>query len=193
MESIFIEIDKDQLHCKQNIVIGSIYQPPGTDIKLFQEKLKNILTTIQRQNKLCYLLGDYNIDLIHCETHNSTAEFYDMMSSFSFIPLITRPTRITPTSASLIDNIFTNDHINLINSLQGILVTDITDHYPIFYIDSLIKETNIWISKRKYTAQNKTKFKRALSSVDWVDLCQIQNTNHSLDLFHNKIREIHHS
>ena len=75
MESIFIEIDKDQLHCKQNIIIGSIYRPPGTDIKLFQEKLKNILTTIQRENKLCYLLGNYNIDLVNCETHNLTAEF----------------------------------------------------------------------------------------------------------------------
>ena len=112
------------------------------------------------------------------------------MSSYSFIPLITRPTQITTTSATLIDNIFTNDHSELVNSLQGILVTDISDHYPIFYINQSIteKETDICISKRKYSIQNKVKFTTEITSVDWFDLYKDKNTNDSLDLFHNKLR-----
>ena len=62
MESVFIEIDKDQLNTKQNKVIGSIYRPPGTDIRLFQKKLKRVLDIVHRENRMCYLLGDYNIN-----------------------------------------------------------------------------------------------------------------------------------
>ena len=47
-----------------------------------------------------------------------------------FFPLITRPTRITSNTATLIDNIFTN-HLNNY-SFSGLLFTDISDHLPIF-------------------------------------------------------------
>ena len=53
-------------------------------------------------------MGDYNINLLNYDVHNNTAEFTDMMYANSFIPLVTRPTRITLSSAPLIDNIFTN-------------------------------------------------------------------------------------
>ena len=50
-------------------------------------------------------------------------------------PLTTRPTRVTANSATLIDNIFTNNTCNMGSLLQGVFVTDITDHYPIFHIN----------------------------------------------------------
>ena len=155
--------------------------------------MKIILDTIYKENKLCYLSGDYNIDLLNYQSHNQTGEFFDMMSSFSLIPLITRPTRITNTTATLIDNIFTNDHMNMINSTQGILVTDISDHYPIFYINKLIneEEREVFIYKRKYTPQNKANFIDDLSSIDWLDICKDANTNDSFDTFHNKLCELH--
>ena len=70
-------------------------------------------------------MGDYNINLLNYDVHNNTAEFTDMMYANSFIPLVTRPTRITQSSATLIDNIFTNDLENLATSKQGIFVADI--------------------------------------------------------------------
>ena len=193
LESIFIEIDKDQLNTKQNVIIGSVYRPPGAEIKTFHEKLKLILEVVTRENKLCYLMGDYNIDLLNCQSHILTGDFFDLMSSYSFIPLISRPTRVTNNTATLIDNIFTNDHYNLAHSTQGILVTDISDHYPIFYINESIKETEkeIWINKRKYTNQNKTNFTSDLSSIDWIEICKDKNTNDSFEIFHKKLCELH--
>jgi hypothetical protein len=46
------------------------------------------------------------------------------------IPLISRPTRVTAHSATLIDNIFTNcfSHYNL----SGNILNDLSDHFPIF-------------------------------------------------------------
>ena len=67
------------------------------------------------------------------QSHNLTGQFLDMMYSNTFFPLITRPTRITSHSATLIDNIFQNSlETNLLSSL---LFTDISDHLPNLFYD----------------------------------------------------------
>ena len=105
-ETVFIEIEKgNQLNAK-NVIIGVIYRPPNQDILSFNEKLNDIINKIRMENKICYLLGDYNINILNYSSHVHTAQFVDMMSSSGFLPLITRPTRVTATSATLIDRLF---------------------------------------------------------------------------------------
>ena len=58
---------------------------------------------------MCYIMGDFNLNLLNDHSHQRTGEFLDIMYSNMFFPLITRPTRITSSSATLIDNIFTNN------------------------------------------------------------------------------------
>jgi len=55
--------------------------------------------------------------------------------SQSFFPLINRPTKITCQSATLIDNIFTNDMIS--NLVPSILCSDVSDHLPVFVTSSV--------------------------------------------------------
>ena len=64
-----------------------------------------ILVKIKSGRKLCYLLGDWNINLLSYETHGHTTNAVDMFYSYGFMPLINRPTRITQKSATIIDNI----------------------------------------------------------------------------------------
>ena len=54
------------------------------------------------------------------------------MYALGLYPLITKPTRITPTTATIIDNIFTND-IELKYEC-GLIIDDSSDHLPIFAI-----------------------------------------------------------
>ena len=128
LESVFIEVDKNSFLLGKNIVIGVIYGPPGMEINLFNKVLKKISTIIQNENKVCYLSGDDNINILNSETHTRTADFVDLLYSSSYIPLITRPTRVTQNTATLIDNVFTNNFQSLNNTFQGILVTDLSDH-----------------------------------------------------------------
>ena len=51
------------------------------------------------------------------------------LSHYQF-PVITRPTRFCPTTSTLIDNIFVNNQID--NSYASIIISDISDHLPIF-------------------------------------------------------------
>ena len=59
-ESIFLEIERPS---SANIIVGNIYRPPGTGISEFVNKLNEMTVKISREQKLCYLMGDFNIDL----------------------------------------------------------------------------------------------------------------------------------
>ena len=80
--------------------------------------------------KTVFLCGDFNIDILKHKVDQGTKSFLDTMYSIGLYPLVDRPTRICNHSFSLIDNIFTN--VTNHNVTSGILVSDITDHLPIF-------------------------------------------------------------
>ena len=86
--------------------------------------------SVKAERKTCYLLGDFNINLINVSNHIPTAEFLEVMYSHAFTPLITKPTRVTSNTATLIDNIFTNSSRN---SFNGILLSDISICYAIVH------------------------------------------------------------
>ena len=74
--------------------------------------------------KSIFVCGDVNIDILKHESN--------IVYSIGLYPLIDRPKRISNHSFSLIDNICTN----VVNqtTLSGILLSDITDHLPIFVL-----------------------------------------------------------
>ena len=56
------------------------------------------------------ILGmDHNLDLLKCEIHKGTHGFLDLMLQHQLYPSITRPSRVTQTTATLIDNIFISE------------------------------------------------------------------------------------
>ena len=59
-------------------------------------------------------MGNFNVDLTRYASDSKTAEFYDLMCSHSFRPLILQATRVTSKTAILKDDIFINDiHIHI--------------------------------------------------------------------------------
>ena len=174
LESLFIEIDKDCIDKPHNAIIGVLYRPPGNDLIPFNEYLEEILAKIKAEKKLVYLLGDYNVDLLQYEKHTASQDFLDLLYSHHLLPNITKPTRVTKSSATLIDNIFSNDISSAENLFKGLLYTDITDHYPIFYIDysCTIKLQDKVIKKRILSQTNVTKFSSALLNHDWNHILQ---------------------
>ena len=112
-----------------------IYRPPDTDIRVFNEYLTSLLLKARVEKKLLYILGDFNINLLNANSHGLTQDFLDIMYSNSLLPTITKPTRITKHSATLIDNIFSNSLLSTQQILTGILYCDITDHFLVFLID----------------------------------------------------------
>ena len=93
--------------------------------------MNELLNKIDRENKICYLMGDFDIDLLQSETCDIANKFSEQLFTSCFYPIISKPTRITEHTATLIDNIFTNNIDKLDSSVNGILFSDISDHLPI--------------------------------------------------------------
>ena len=82
--------------------------------------------------------------------------------------MIFKPTWETETTATLIDNIFTNKYNINDNILQGIFATDILDHYKIFHIsDKCSRDIEEYQLIRLVNEPRMTKFKERILDTDW--------------------------
>ena len=75
-------------------------------------------------------MGDFNIDLLKCESSQISQDFLLSLRSCYLIPTVDKPTRVHRFSATLIDNIFVNNPDKLLASEN--IISDITDHFPHF-------------------------------------------------------------
>ena len=73
------------------------------------------------------IMGDFNIDLLKCETSSYSHDFLSSLQSCLLIPSIDKPTRSRSSSATLIDNISDNTPDNI--TACGNTISDITDHF----------------------------------------------------------------
>ena len=171
-ESVWIEL-KNKKH--KNVVCGSIYRHPHDTNDIFVDFLTQLeltLTKLSKENKTIYLCGDFNSDLLKYENVNNYRKFYDLLTSFGLFPMILLPTRVTKDSATIIDNIFTN---NLVNSIKsGNIKSNFSDHYSQF----------ISIKNQKIDLKTTTFYKRdysTFSEKSFRDDVSIQNFNNQLN------------
>ena len=75
IESIFIEIDKDQIEKNKYVIIRVVYRPPNSDIYSFNDYMSDILTKITCERKYVSCLGDNSTSLLNYDTHGPTQEF----------------------------------------------------------------------------------------------------------------------
>ena len=88
-------------------------------------------------NKIIYLMCDFNINLLNIHEHITSSEFIEMLYTYAMYPLICKPTRVVKDTVTLIDNVYYNDIADN-EMLNGILYTDISDHFPIFHMQVII-------------------------------------------------------
>ena len=99
-------------------------------------------------------------------------------------PLIDRPSRITEYSATLIDNIFSNNLYERISN--GLLINDIRDHLPEF---SITKEIQKAVNKTRYRFKRNTTldaislFCHDLEQQNWDSVIQTDDVNQSYNSF----------
>ena len=90
-ESTFIEII---IPDRKNLILGCIYRHPSSTIKIedfTNNFLEPVLNTISAENKICALMGDFNIALLKCDTHIDINLYYNSLTSNCFAPYILHP------------------------------------------------------------------------------------------------------
>ena len=107
-ETTWIEIKTKN---SKNIVCGSLYRQPHNNFEEFFNYLEKCLCTLAKENKEIYLCGDFNFDLLKTDIDHCT-----QLCSYGLLPHIFQATRVTDNTASVIDNIFSN---NLQDNITG--------------------------------------------------------------------------
>ena len=106
-----------------------------------EEYLLPLLEKINNLNKKCFVMGDFDIDLLKKSSKVVISQFFDNTISHYFSPYILQPSRITENSKSLIDNIFFNSlEYSLISGNLGV---EISDHLIQFMILKDFKKKNV--------------------------------------------------
>ena len=120
--------------------------------------------------------------MLKSDNHGNTKNFLDMMFSLGLYPLIDKPTRITDISATLINNIFTNELLHHLTS--GILINDIINNLPIFAICEY--KINRYIKKevnhvRIINEDRLASFRKELNVQSRDNVLNTNDVNHAYD------------
>ena len=123
METCFVELKGSQ----GNIILGSLYHPPNTPTKEFLDSYIELLSELNKEKHKLILGMDHNLELLKIKKHKLTEEFLECNLDSGKIPQITKPTRITQTNATLIDNVMISKKLSG-QSESRILIENISDH-----------------------------------------------------------------
>ena len=182
LESIFIEI---KVPNQKDIIVGEIYRPPNSNAADFVESLNVLLTKNYLFHKTCFIMGDFNLNLLNFNENTTCQEFLNVMLSLSYVPLTRKPTRIADSSSTLIDNIFVNKSFPDIKS--GIIISDITDHFPIYaLVPNLMSRSSQHLRNsgiRVMSEQNLSKLREKLRSTDWSSIYNQTNSDSCYEVF----------
>jgi len=180
MKSPFKEkvIETQTIHLTEmNMIIVNVYRPFGS-IDTFFDTLNQHLDNLKREEPLAdiLLMGDFNIDLMRVT--KSSERLLEDTIIHGFIQRVTKPTRTTDNTESLIDHVYTKSRKH---PYTDIIISDISDHYitvTTFPNESAkIKKTTI--TKRWFTRDSYTEIQQMLAAEDWSDLAS-QSEGHAL-------------
>ena len=154
---------------RKMIITGSMYRPPNVDTREFLKEYETLIKSVKRENKELILGTDHNLDLLKSHSHGQTGTFLDLNLDNGIFPTITRPTRLTHTSATLIDNILATE--NILNRYESrILIENISDHLVcLLKVQDLLtrNKTQIEVEYRDMNKQGLDTLKEELSKFDW--------------------------
>ena len=177
-------------------MIGSMYRPPNVDTDQFSQNLAKIVNKVRSsQSKTSpeIILGmDHNMNLLKGSTHIPTQRFIDCISDLGLNPTITRPTRITHQTATLIDNILISEDLHR-NFESTILLEDISDHLPTL---TMLKQTRL-LKREPLTFEsrclNEGKLRTVntrLMQVDWIGVLTGMTSDKKFSQFSHKLEDV---
>ena len=149
----------------KSFLIGNMYRPPNSKVE-FNDKFENFIDYVMREEKEIISMGDFNKDLFNEEIGT---EWINFTTSLGLGQLISIPTRVTETSSTLIDHIYTNCEENILRVHVGKF--SLSDHYAIFgnrkLNSQLRNKKHHTITYRSFRHFDENMFIKDLAEVPW--------------------------
>jgi hypothetical protein len=93
VDSLEVITIETTLKNNKKVIIGCLYRSPNTSLENFNSHFCEYMNLVQ--NRVLYLCGDFNINLLNYESNIETEHFINNLFSFGMFPLINKPSRIT--------------------------------------------------------------------------------------------------
>ena len=184
LECIFVKI----LMGSKILNVGSCYRPPNSNYENFSEAFMGKLENLNLTRDSCIIGGDFNLDFLKYDSDSNVSNFYDGVSSLYLMPSISKPTRVTDNSASIIDNFLVS---NIRTYTAGLFSIDLSDHFPIFLVCKNIFETkpkkSIEIKYRVLNDRALDSLKYSFENLNFDEVLYGSDYDQSFIILHEKI------
>ena len=130
LEAVCVEIINP--HSKP-FLVTTVYRPPSSLPEFFDD-FEKLIKVIDNENKEMYILGDLNCNMLKTDKDANipTKKIKSLYELYQLTQMIDEATRVTMTTSSLIDHIFTNTSEKI--SVSGVIHTGSSDHSLVFAI-----------------------------------------------------------
>ena len=146
----------------------------------------------ERDEQELILCMDHNLDLLKCHLHELTRAFLDNLVEKGVFPTITHPTRITQTSATLIDNTFVSRKLHQ-SFDSAILLSDISDHLPSLVLlkqTKLLNKEPLEFTSRNLNEQKLKLINEKLHDINWNGNLTSSDINLNFNYLSNSIDRV---
>ena len=185
VEDLWIEFEIDKT-CQSSAsskpvkyVIGNIYRHPGSQYKLFCERLCKSLEILNETKTKYILVGDYNIDLLKYNLATDVTNYTNSLNSTGCNVHVDKPTRIAKNSATCIDHVYSN--LTPDRLTNRIILSDASDHFSILTKVPDANQPNdknqFFYRRSKLSSQEWEQFNIELKYILREKLAYIKNTN----------------
>ena len=132
LQSLFVKITNRG----EPTVVGVLYRPPNGNMSQFNLEIIDIISKVG--DSVCYIMGDFNVDMFTL-SNNLSKEFEEIIVSNGYIPTISVATHQQEgCRKTCIDNIFTNIKQPIDILCSGSIKGNISSHCGIFQISEYV-------------------------------------------------------
>ena len=150
------------------------------------QEYKTVLEKLKELKHHAMIVGmDHNFDLLKSASNSTTSMFLNLNVDRDLTPCITKLTRVTSKTATLIDNILISTKLQY-NYTPFVITDDLSDHYPSLVILNNVekcKRDKVKITKRRIDSASIELIKTEVDSVDWTCIDNM-NVNEAFKYFH---------
>ena len=175
LENLCIQIQKPN---SKPFLVATWYRPPNSNVDKFNY-FETFIDMLDAENVEYYLLGDLNCDLGSPDLESNSRSLIGITELYGLHQLISEPTRITETSSTMIDHIFTNTPDKIVCS--GVSHVDISDHSLIYAFRKLStglhNKGHSTVNYRKFKNFNSESFRSDIFSQNWDVIRAYNNPN----------------
>ena len=173
LEMVCIEVSRPY---KKSFLISTWYRPPNSNLDIFDEWAL-FLSKCDNENCELIIIGDFNCDVGKSPSDHQTQKLQFICYLYQIDQLITEPTRVRPTSATVIDLILTTRSENI--SESGLIHLGISDHGLVYLVMKFTPPKSRKTAREIRNFKNfvESDFIQDISMVPWDMTYQFDNPN----------------